>query len=344
MAGKRVLLAAELLRGPATLTRILPLADALSARGHDVSLAIPSGLGASVPTFDAPRWGVPPPPGYVALSYSDLLMHGGYAAPDALLGLLTGWRGVLDQAQPDLLIADFSPTAMLAARVARVPLAAVGDGFSLPPLTAPFASMRPWEAIAPDALISLDGRVLAVVNAVLAAVKAGPMRALRDLFDGVPAFLCGFPELDHYPGRAGADWYGQVFAAGPTPAVDLDPGHPARAAVTEALGRLGSADVVICQGIEAVGPALLAGKPVLMLPIFLEQTMTLHRLMQQGLGRGLPLTADADAIEAALREMLADDGCGQRVANFARAYDGYRPDIAIQAVADEIEALLAGEK
>ncbi|HBK09404.1 MAG TPA: hypothetical protein DDZ81_26675 [Acetobacteraceae bacterium] len=342
MSGKRVLLAAEFLRGPATLTRILPLADALAGRGHDVSLAVPGGLVANIPTLDAPRWSVPPPPGYVALSYSDLLMHGGYAAPDALRGLMAGWQAVIDQAQPDLLIADFAPTAMLAARVAGVSLAAVGDGFSLPPLTAPFASMRPWDTISPDALGSLDGRVLAVVNAVLAAVKAGPMRALRDLFDGVPVFLCGFPELDHYPGRTEADWYGQVFAAGSTPAVDLDPGHPARAAVTEALSRIGSGNVVVCQGIEAVGPALLAGKPVLMLPIFLEQTMTLHRVTQQGLGRGLPPGADADAIEAAVRGLLDDDACRQRVANFARAYHGYQPAIAIDAVADEIDSLLSG--
>ena len=68
---------------------------------------------------DAPRWAVPPPPGYLAVSYADLLMHGGYAAPDALRGLMTGWRDVLDRTTPDLLIADFAPTAMLAARVSR---------------------------------------------------------------------------------------------------------------------------------------------------------------------------------------------------------------------------------
>jgi hypothetical protein len=209
MAGKRVLLAAEFLRGGLTLCRLLPLAVALADRGHDVTLALPAELTASVagsgfPVVEAPRWTVSPPPGFAAVCYADVLMHGGYAAPDALRGLMTSWRQVLDQTTPDLLVADFAPTAMLVARVAGVAMAAVGDGFSLPPLTVPLPNMRPWAEVPPEAPESVEGRVLAVINARLGALQAPDLRRLRDLFTDMPSFLCTFPELDHYPDRVEA--------------------------------------------------------------------------------------------------------------------------------------------
>jgi UDP:flavonoid glycosyltransferase YjiC (YdhE family) len=390
MVGKRVLLAAEFMRGGATVTRLLPLAVALADRGHDVTLAVPAELTASVavsgfPIVDAPRWTVAAPPGFVAVCYADLLMHGGYATPDTLRGLMTDWRGALEQTTPDLLIADYAPTAMLAARVAGIAMAAVGDGFSLPPLTVPLPNMRPWADLPPDAAASVEGRVLAVINARLGALQ---FRRLRDLFAGVPCFLCTFPELDHYPNRADAAPYGEVFAPSRGPAavwpvgtgeriyVDLDPRHPALGAIVAALDRLGlptliqaagmparqadtkeraaiqvtttanrasvlsGCDIVVCQGQDVAVPALLAGKPLLMLPVFVEQMMTLHRVATQGLGHGIEPTADAEAVDAAVRRLVDDRACRLRAVNFGRLYDGYRPGIAIDTVADAIDDML----
>lgn len=390
MAGKRVLLAAEFMRGGATVTRLLPLAVTLADRGHDVTLALPAELAASVassgfPVVDAPRWTVPPPPGFVAVSYADLLMHGGYAAPDALRGLMAGWRGVLEQVSPDLLVVDFAPTAMLAARVAGIAVAAVGDGFSLPPLTVPLPNMRPWAEVPADAADSVEGRVLAVVNARLGA---RPFRRLRDLFADVPSFLCTFPELDHYPDRPDAAPYGEVFVPSRGPAavwpagageriyVDMDRRHPALGAIVAALDRLGlptliqaagmparqadaleraaiqvtttanrasvlaGCDIVVCQGQDVAVPALLAGKPLLMLPVFVEQMMTLHRVATQGLGHGIEPTADVAAVDAAVRRLVDDRACRLRAVNFGRLYDGYRPGIAVDAVADGIDEML----
>jgi len=157
--------------------------------------------------------------------------------------------------------------------------------------------------------------------------------------------------------------------------VDLDPRHPALGPIVEALHRLGlptlvqaaamparqadaiergaiqvtttanrtsvlsGCDIVVCQGHEVAGPALLAGKPLLLLPVFVEQMMTLHRLATQGLAHGVEPNADASAIDAAIRRLVDDRGCRLRAVNFARSYEGYRPGIAIEAVADAIDAL-----
>jgi UDP:flavonoid glycosyltransferase YjiC (YdhE family) len=297
---------------------------------------------------------------------------------------------VLEQAEPALVVADFAPTAMLAARMAGVATACVGDGFSLPPLSVPLPDMRAWAGVAADEIDSVEGRVLAVINARLGAAGARGLRNLCDLFAEVPSFLCAFAELDHYAGRGDGAYYGAVFppSAGQDavwPAgegrrvyVDLDPRHPALPSIVDVLDRLGlpslvqgagmavgqadglerrlvqvsgtanraallaGSDFVLCQAVDVVAPALLAGKPVLMLPVFVEQMMTLHRVAAQGLGHGVDPAADAEAIEAAVRRLAGDAGCRRRAVNFARAYDGYRVAIAIEAVVDEIGGLLAG--
>ncbi|HEY4173079.1 MAG TPA: hypothetical protein VGM42_08620 [Rhodopila sp.] len=394
MTGKRVLLAAEFMRGGATAVRLLPLAVALAGRGHDVTMALPaelaaSGASAGVPVVDAPCWTVAPPPGFTAVSYADLLMHSGYATPDTLRGLMGDWRGVLDRVTPDLLVADFAPTAMLAARAAGIGMAAVGDGYSLPPLTVPLPGMRPWADVPADDADSVEGRVLAVINARFGALGCRELRRLRDMFADVACFVCTFPELDHYPIRPDAAPYGEVFApsSGSAPAwpagvgerlyVELDPHHPALDAIVAAVDRLGlptlihaagmearqadaieratiqvttsanraallaGCDIAVCQARDVAVQALLAGKPLLMVPVFVEQMMTLHRVATQGLGHGIEPTADAAAVDAAVRRLVDDRACRLRAVNFARLYDGYQPDIAIDAVAGAIDELLA---
>jgi len=377
--GRRILLAAEFDRGPATVHRLLPLAAALADRGHDITLALPikhTAEAAGFPAEHSPAWDVAPPPGFLAVTYADLLLLGGYGTPDSLKGLIAGWHAIFARTAPDLLVADFAPTAMLAARAAGLPTQAIGDGYSLPPLTSPLPVMRPWADIPPGAAADSEGRILAVINALL---PAAPVRALRSLFAAVPTYLCAFPELDHYPER-GQDtpYYGAVFppSRGPAPAwpdargqrayVDLDPRHPALPAIIDALDTmglpsliqsaasiarpavratttgnrnalLGGADLVICQSQDIAVPALLAGKPLLMLPVFTEQMMTLHRVAAQGLGHGTAPDADPAEIQAAIRRLADDRACRQAAAGFARSYDGYRPGLAIEAVADAID-------
>jgi hypothetical protein len=68
--------------------------------------------------------------------------------------------------------------------------------------------------------------------------------------------------------------------------------------------------------------------------------MTLRRLMRQGLGHGVAPDAVSVTIGAALSRLLDDEDCRLRAVNFGRAYHGYHPRIAIDAVAEEIDALL----
>jgi len=87
--------------------------------------------------------------------------------------------------------------------------------------------------------------------------------------------------------------------------------------------------------------AIIAPKAGKRLPVFVEQMMTLHRVASQGMGHGLSPDSDAAALDAALRRLVDDSVCRQHAANFGRSYNGYTPDIALDAVVEGIEDLLA---
>ena len=389
--GKRILFACELGNAVRQAEQIVPVAAGLIAAGHQVSVAVPPDV-AAVPILraagltllDAPAWRAEPPPGFLASTYADVLLVTGYATQDALWGLLRGWAGVLSTWAPDLVFAGLAPTAMLASRIAGLPVATIGDGYALPPPTEPLPSMRPWAEVPEDYFLSAEGRVLPVINACLRAEGAEPLLSLADLFMIEASYLCTFPELDHYEGRGDADYCGPIFGPSTGTPFDWPPGtaervfvamdgrhRPFRAllnalvalglpTVVQASGisveqaaaldrpglrvhaapldrsaALADCDIVACQDIGMVGPALLASRPVLLLPDPIEQMMILHRLARQGLGHGIPPDADVEAAGAAVRRLLDDTATRRRVANFARSYHGYSPALATDAIIED---------
>jgi hypothetical protein len=175
MTGKHVIFACELGNGLRQADRILPIAAGLVAAGHRVSVAMPEGAPAASliaaaghPVLTGPSWRAEPPPGFLAANFADVLLQTGFATPEALAGLLDGWLALYRAEAPALVIADFAPTAMLACRVAEVRFGALGDGYGLPPATAPLPTMRPWAELPAGTLAATlaetDGRVIAVIT------------------------------------------------------------------------------------------------------------------------------------------------------------------------------------
>jgi len=96
--------------------------------------------------------------------------------------------------------------------------------------------------------------------------------------------------------------------------------------------------VVICHSPATAAAGLVHGRPVVMLPEHVEQTMVSLRLAQQGLAQ-VPDAQEAQ-VEAALRHALEAPGPRARAASFARHYHGFDPAEALASVADECDALL----
>ena len=187
MAAARIALAWELGLSIGHATALARLGVRLRERGHDVGLFLrdldalrflPESRALEI--FQAPRasseglWGGPP------LSYAEILKGCGYAYAEGLGSMLDGWRGHFAAWKPDLVVADFAPTALLAAQDdghkardlrQRLLHAAARD-------TAAAVPHRP--ARGPCAPRSqLDAEVLATVNAVLSSLRRASPRAPR---------------------------------------------------------------------------------------------------------------------------------------------------------------------
>lgn len=191
------------------------LAGALELHGHRIAFifrelrqlaVVPEARNFEI--FQAPRSAREGVGAGIPASYADIMLGCGFSDPDELFGLVVGWRSVLSRWKPDLLVADFSPTSLLAARTLGLPAVTYGNGFFIPPGATPLPPFRVNAQVDPARIAESDARVLATVNAVLARLKAAPLERSAQIFETRENFLCTFPELDHYGTRETSAYWG----------------------------------------------------------------------------------------------------------------------------------------
>src|SRR5688572_17342915 len=138
----------------------------------------------SIACFPAPRLPVAEPPDPSPLNLSHILLNLGFGNAAALAGALAGWKSLIRVLQPDAIVCDYAPTALLAGRAAGLPCLAVGSGFSLPPVADPMPSLRSWTPSDPAVLARLDAHLLATVREAWSAVHAdiAPPARAGDVF------------------------------------------------------------------------------------------------------------------------------------------------------------------
>ena len=194
------------------------LAHSLSLHGHRIGLAmrdlaplefLPETKGYD--RFQAPR---SPTEGYYVprpASIAEILLGTGYRDSRELAPLVEGWRSILVQYKPDLVVADYAPTALIAARSLGIKRVTFGNGFFTPPPLAPIPPFRYDEPVEPARLNGAEAAVLACVNGALTAIGEPALARLADLFEADEHFLCTFPELDHYQHRPATGYWGPRF-------------------------------------------------------------------------------------------------------------------------------------
>jgi UDP:flavonoid glycosyltransferase YjiC (YdhE family) len=112
-----------------------------------------------------------------------------------------------------VVLADHSPTAILAARTLDIPVMLFGSGFFAPPQVHPTPNMRPWSPVSAEHLLAMDRLALQSINAVLEGYGKPRLDMLAQLFQVAEDSLLSFPELDHYPARGPARYWGMLPAA-----------------------------------------------------------------------------------------------------------------------------------
>ena len=377
------------------VARMKPLAEALQARGHQVSFVLRECLPAErlldparFRWFQAPYQTEPVPSQLVpARSLAQVMHNTGFHAARNLTGRIRAWRALYALLKPDLFVFDHSPTAMLAARGLHIPRLALGTGFGIPPARYPM----PYFAGEVDAeLKASEDRITATVNETLKDLGDAPLARLADIYGVEAQVFFSFRELDHYADRDAGDYWGTTQQdAGVTPAWPdrpgrrvfaylkpfdtlpsllttlRDAGHPTliylgkgaediakqfeggnlafsdrpvdlKSAVTEA-------ELVICHsGHGTVSSALLAGKPLLLLPLNMEQRMISARVLQAGAGLVAPALAPEGMQEKFLR-LMAEPAFRLAARSFAERHASHTVETIPGRFAELAERLLKSE-
>lgn len=144
-------------------------------------------------------------------SYTDLLAQIGYLDFNRLTGYVSAWRDLLLVLKPDMVIADHSPTALLAARTLGLPAAIFGSGFLNPPISDPFPIFHVWSGVPHGVARKNESAVLHNINLVLERFGREAVPSIASILDVDENFLCTIPELDHYEVREGEDYWGPYF-------------------------------------------------------------------------------------------------------------------------------------
>ncbi|MEI8363314.1 MAG: nucleotide disphospho-sugar-binding domain-containing protein [Betaproteobacteria bacterium] len=203
------------------ISEILPVAKSLKNRGHTVNLLFREihGINLSdldnIPVFQAPVWlanvsGLAESP----ISFAEILLRCGYHDENYLIKIIDVWCNTLKLFNPDLLIANYSPTAILAAKILNLPVVTIGTGFYTPPQLNPLPSIRPWLQNNNQRLLESDNRITKTINSVLSAYGTKPIESLADLFKVTKNFFFTYPELDHYRNRVVSnlnEYVGPIF-------------------------------------------------------------------------------------------------------------------------------------
>ena len=146
------------------------------------------------------------------VSYADILLSLGYDSYELVLEKVQQWCQLFKKYNTRLIIADYSPTALLAAKCMGIPAVDYGNGFFSPPKIYPIPGLTPWIKTSEEELKEIENKVVQTINQVLRFYNTEEINCLYELFDIEENFLCTFAELDHYKNRPEAEYWGPVFS------------------------------------------------------------------------------------------------------------------------------------
>lgn len=205
---KNIIFTWELGGGSGHISEMMPLAKKFDDQQYHVSLLLKdvivcnlSRLG-NMKIFQSPLWlsetrGFPEP----AISFSETLLRFGYHDPIYLHRMVLLWINTLKALKADIVIATFSPTAMLAARILRLPVFTLGTGYYVPPHIYPLPLLSSSTKAPPHRLEEADDKVTSVINEILHFYDMPPIPHLTGLFEAKKHLFLTYPEIDHYDTR-----------------------------------------------------------------------------------------------------------------------------------------------
>lgn len=150
--------------------------------------------------LQSPQWPAPDPDRYspgqlrkeATRSLGQVLGYAGFCRRDAVQAVAAQWEDIVGRESPDIVIADFAPSAVLAAR-GRMATLVVGEGYIVPPGDA--TRFHPFHAWTDRDLFDEDA-LLANVNSVQRAHSRPLLKRFVEAMQGDRNLVCSWRLLD----------------------------------------------------------------------------------------------------------------------------------------------------
>ena len=201
-----ILIAWELGAGLGHLSYLSVIASELNAKGHSVTLALNDPT--NVENFNWPSGvNIVPSPAFRSMQSNQpktaslpcIMLTRGFQSPKLLKGMVRSWHGLFKLTQPDLMLFDYAPTAMLAARGMSFKKVVIGSGFSEPEPGTAALNMLPGVNGACRAAQLSEEKVVKHINEVCRSLNYPPVNYLSDLYQHDLALISSLPDLDIHP-------------------------------------------------------------------------------------------------------------------------------------------------
>jgi UDP:flavonoid glycosyltransferase YjiC (YdhE family) len=214
---KTIFFAWELGANYGHIASIAPVARAMKAMGHRCIIASQTVLTA-FQTHDPPFEMILPAPisrkrriAVPTRTYPQLCKDGGFDDADELAALTRSWLSLFKLVQPDLVVVEHAPVALLAAAIAKLPAAQLGSGFMVPPRSAPMPAMWPLAQLSTAARAAADAEVETVLNQACGQLSHPGFETFSQLLATAEDYVKSWPELDHYGPQTGRYYYGPML-------------------------------------------------------------------------------------------------------------------------------------
>ncbi len=199
-----ILLGWELGGNRGHVTTLLSIARELERRGHRVSYALQRVDALAAEGETAEVWQAPITPRLLIntaklrtatpATMGDILARLGFEDSNLTASVIAGWDRLLGVIRPDLVIAEYGPFLLTAAR-GRVPTISVGTAFSAPP-----PELDRFPNFSGGAVAYPEERALAAVNEALRRCGRPPLDAFPRIYQADRVLAGGYSELDPYRG------------------------------------------------------------------------------------------------------------------------------------------------
>lgn len=211
----------ELGAGWGHIGKIQPLITCLLGLGHRVALATPQFDVArklvsdqNIDLVATPDLGARVNRLEILRNFADVLHNTCFNSAEQVVARTASWLALYKAVQPDVIVCEHAPTALLAGMVFNAKLIAFGTGFSLPDAVERMPDWRPELGAPGFQQMESEGRVLGLINDWLERQGQAPFDYVSDLYHKADAQILGTrPEIDCFAPRRSEATYFDVWPA-----------------------------------------------------------------------------------------------------------------------------------